>query len=72
MKILPEELPDHIALQTNDTDKNYFYLIGKLRDRRSFLDEGNYDRVFKERGIFIINDFAEKIKRFFKKKEGLS
>lgn len=53
MKILPEELPDHIALQTNDTDKNYFYLIGKLRDRRSFLDEGNYDRVFKERGIFI-------------------
>ena len=53
MKILPDELPEHIALQTNDTDKNYFYIISKLRDKRSFLDEGNYDRVFKERGIFI-------------------
>ena len=53
LKILPDELPEHIALQTNDTDKNYFYFIGKLRDKHSFLDEGNYDRVFKERGIFI-------------------
>ena len=53
MKVLPDELPEDIALQTNDTDKNYFYFIGKLRDRHSFLDEGNYDRVFKERGIFI-------------------
>ena len=53
MKVLPEELPEHIALQTNDTDKNYFYFFAKLRDKRSFLDEGAYDRVFKERGIFI-------------------
>lgn len=53
LKVLPDELPAHIALQTNDTDKNYFYFIGKLRDKRSFLDEGNYDRVFKERGVFI-------------------
>lgn len=53
MKILPDELPDHIALQTNDTDKNYFYFFAKLRDKRSFLDEGNYDRVFKERGVYI-------------------
>ena len=53
MKVLPDELPEHIALQSNDTDRNYFYFYAKLRDKRSFLDEGNYDRVFKERGIFI-------------------
>ncbi len=53
MKILPDELPKHIALQSNDTDKNYFYHFAKLRHRHSFVDEGNYDRVFKERGIFI-------------------
>ena len=39
MKVLPQELPDDVALQTNDTDKNYFYFFGKLRDRHSFLDE---------------------------------
>ena len=53
MKVLPGELPPHIALQTNDTDKNYFYFFAKLRHRHSFLDEGNYDKVFKERGVFI-------------------
>ena len=53
MEILPKELPEHIALQTNDTDKNYFYFFAKLRDKHSFLDEGNYDRVFKERGVYI-------------------
>jgi len=53
LKVLPQELPEHIALQTNDTDKNYFLFITKLRDKRSFLDEGDFDRVFKERGIFI-------------------
>ena len=53
MKVLPDELPSHIVLQNNDTDKNYFYCFSKLRDNRSFLDEGAYDRAFKERGIFI-------------------
>lgn len=53
MDVLPRELPEHMVLQTNDTDKNYFYFFAKLRHRRSFLDEGDYDRVFKERGIFI-------------------
>lgn len=47
------ELPEHIALQTNDTDKNYFLFITKLRDKGSFIDEHNFDSVFKERGIFI-------------------
>ena len=53
MKVLPSELPSHIVLQTNETDKNYFYFFAKLRDTRSFLDEGAYDRCFKYRGIFI-------------------
>lgn len=53
IKVLPDELPAHIVLQTNDTDKNYFFFVGKLRDKRSFLDEGGFDSVFKERGIFI-------------------
>ena len=54
LEVLPAELPEHIALQTNDTDPNYFYFFAKLRDRRSVLEEPSpYDRVFAERGIFI-------------------
>ena len=53
LEVLPAELPPHMVLQTNDTDKNYFYCFAKLRDTRSFLDEGAYDRAFKYRGIFI-------------------
>lgn len=53
MRVLPDELPSHIILQTNQTDKNYFYFFAKLRDTRSFLDEGAYDRAFNYRGIFI-------------------
>ena len=54
MRVLPAELPPHIALQTNDTDPNFFYFFAKLRDRRSLLEEPSpYDRVFRERGIFI-------------------
>ena len=53
LKVLPGELPENIVLQTNETDKNYFLFITKLRDKRSFLDEGGFDKVFKERGIFI-------------------
>ena len=53
MKVLPNELPPHIVLQTNQTDPNYFYFFAKLRDTRSFLDEGGYDKAFKYRGIFI-------------------
>ena len=53
LKILPTELPEHIVLQTNDTDKNYFYFFAKLRHKKSFLDEGDYDGGFRERGIYI-------------------
>ena len=54
MEVLPGELPPTMALQTNDTDKNYFYFFAKLRDRNSLLaEECPYDEVFKERGVFI-------------------
>lgn len=54
MRVLPSELPEHIALQTNDTDPNYFYFFAKLRNRRSLLEEEcPYDQVFRERGVYI-------------------
>ena len=54
MKVLPEELPETMALQTTETDKNYFFFYAKVRDRRSYLEESNrYDRVWKERGAYI-------------------
>ena len=54
MTILPDELPDNIALQWHTTDPNYFFQFAKVRDRNSQLFERNgYDRVWKEHGIFI-------------------
>ena len=54
MEVLPRELPPHIALQTNDTDPNYFYFFAKLRHRASLLEEEcPYDQVFRERGVYI-------------------
>ncbi len=54
MKILPKELPDHLALQWHTTDPNYFFQFAKIRDRHSELFERNgYDKVWKEHGIFI-------------------
>lgn len=54
LQVLPRELPDNLALQCHETDHNYFFSYGKLRDRMSHLEETNgYDRVFREQGIFI-------------------
>ena len=54
MEVLPSELPEHITLQTNDTDKNYFFFFAKLRDQHSLLEEiSPYDQVFRDRGIYI-------------------
>ena len=46
IKILPEELPDNLALQTHETDPNYIFIFGKLRDT-------DYDRNFTYQGIYI-------------------
>ena len=54
MKVLPEELPDWLALQNSDTDPNYFFFYAKIRDRRSkMLENTRYDRIWKEQGIYI-------------------
>ena len=54
IEILPQELDSTMALQCRNTDEHYFFQYAKLRDRRSVLDENNgYDRIFKERGIYI-------------------
>ncbi len=54
MKLLPDELPPHLALQWHTTDPNYFFTYAKVRDRNSHMSEANgYDRVWKEQGIFI-------------------
>ena len=52
LEVLTKELPDWLALQTDETDPNYFFFYAKVRDRRSVLNEGNnYDRMWKEKGI---------------------
>ena len=54
MKVLPEELPEWLALQNDETDPNYFYFYAKVRDRRSkMLEQNAYDRMWKEQGIYI-------------------
>ena len=54
MKVLPKELPNWLALQNDETDPNYFFYYAKVRDRRSrMLEQTNYDRVWKEQGIYI-------------------
>ena len=54
MKVLPQELPEWLALQNSDTDSNYFYFYAKVRDRRSrMLEQNGYDRLWQEQGIYI-------------------
>lgn len=53
-KVLSKELPPNYALQTNETDENYIFIYGKLRDCNSYLEETTgYDRIFREQGIYI-------------------
>ena len=54
MEVLPSELPEWLALQNDETDPNYFFFYAKVRDRRSrMLEQNNYDRQWKEQGIYI-------------------
>ena len=54
MAVLPSELPEWLALQNDETDPNYFFFYAKVRDRRSkMLENTNYDRMWKEQGIYI-------------------
>lgn len=54
MRVLPDELPADMVLQTHETDPGYFFLFAKVRDTHSYLSESNrYDRIFRHRGIYI-------------------
>ena len=54
LSVLPDELPEWLALQSDETDDSYFFFYAKVRDRRSRLSEGtNYDRIWKEQGVYI-------------------
>lgn len=54
LQVLPEELPETMALQSQDTDPNYFFFYAKVRDRRSLLlEHTGYERAWREKGIYI-------------------
>lgn len=54
LKVVAAELPADMALQSMDTDENFFYFYAKVRDRNSYMEELNhYDRRLKEKGIYI-------------------
>ena len=54
LKVAGGCLPKDMALQSMDTDENYFYFYAKVRDRNSYMEELNhYDRRLKEKGIYI-------------------
>ena len=54
LKVLPQELPEWLALQSDETDPAYFYFYAKVRDRHSRMKEQTgYDRMWKEQGIHI-------------------
>ena len=54
MRVLPQELPDWLALQNDESDPNYFFCYAKVRDRRSrMLEQNAYDRMWREQGIYI-------------------
>jgi len=50
MSILKEELPEHLKLQTQETDKKYWYFHPKIRDTKSRLQA---KRNFTYNGIFL-------------------
>ena len=73
MRILPNELPEHLALQWHTTDPNYFFQFAKVRDRRSQLFERNgYDRVWKEHGIWVDIFPLERVPRWIHKLSNVS
>jgi len=44
---------DDYVLQTHHTDRAYFWPFAKVRDRKKLIEEGNLDRSYKYRGVFI-------------------
>ena len=54
LTILEKELPENLSLQWHTTDKNYFFCFAKVRDKNSRIkDLTGYDRIWKERGVWV-------------------
>lgn len=59
------EETDNYVLQTWKNDKGYFLSFAKMRDKRSFLDEGAlYDDLYDYRGVYIDVFSLEKSNKF--------
>lgn len=54
MTVLKNQLPDHLKLQTTETDSNYFLSFAKIRDLNSYYEEeGTFLYDYSYNGIFI-------------------
>lgn len=54
MKILPDELPENLMLQNDQTEEGYVYLYAKVRDKNSHVTETcDVNKRFKNQGLFI-------------------
>lgn len=51
IKIFPNN--DKYALQTSETDKNYFRTFAKVRDLQSQISEFEIDKYYKYRGLYV-------------------
>ena len=69
LKVLFEELPDSMIVQTNRTDKNYVAQYAKVRDLNTYLEEGVgvTNPNYKFNGVFIDIFPMERIPLFFLK-----
>ncbi len=54
LKILDEELPEDLKIQTRKTDKGYRYYWAKVRDTNSFIHEPETEKyTYKYNGVFL-------------------
>lgn len=59
-KYLMDELPDTFVLQDTKSDPNYPMLLAKIRDTKSYFEEGYTDKI-KYKGIYIDIFTLEKV-----------
>lgn len=66
LKILPNELPGNLSLQTSDTDKNYVAPYAKIRDLNTQIKEtGHKDQNYKFKGVYIDVFYLESVSPIF-------
>lgn len=66
LPLLATELPERFALQSHDTDPNYFLTYAKVRDKSTRMEENPpYGRIFKEQGVYVDIFPMEHVPRIF-------